>query len=95
MNALLKPITTRALELPSYQRYDLVRTNERGDWIKANVLALLERFGACGDLARANGKWTILEFAESAQVQWDLERMKFEEMKADAKFDDGHLSEEV
>lgn len=92
MSALpkLAPITTLAVERPAYRGYWLVRTNRKAEWIDLNADLLAKRYW---DFSEPD--WGLADLIPFADSQFDVERERFEEMKADAKFDDGRLSEEV
>lgn len=90
MNAALKPIPA-PLERPSYGGYWLVRRNDKEAWIVLNADLLAQwyfQLGATLDDLCVEGLDTFCD------AQWDIERAKYEEMKADGRYDDGRLSEE-
>ena len=91
MVAVLKPIEQTPLQKPAYTGYWLVRQNRRDDWVELNAPQLARWYFQCGATLDDLTAESLDTFADA---QFDMERAKFEEMKADGKYDDCKSSPE-
>ena len=86
MSALLQPITALAIEPTSYGHWKLVQTNDQAAWIRANWVAIKTRFRSFGEPVADD--CTLQEYAIS---QWEMERARRDEYRADGRFDHDYV----
>lgn len=87
MSALLKPIANRCIERPAYRGYEHVRRNEMQEWIALN-LDQIRAWWRAGHENRPTLTFDELDFQPFCCVQFDIERMRFEELREDGKHDE-------
>lgn len=89
MNALLRPLTVRALVKPNYVRWDLIRTNERDAWVRANKEALSAWYADTAPFASMPQNFEVF-----ATEQFAFERDHFEQLRDDARLDHDYIDSE-
>lgn len=89
MNAQLKPIQ-RAIKKPVYIRWDLVQSNDRAAWIRANRESLMAWYNDTAPYADP-----LETFENFAQTQFAFERDQFEQLKDDAVGYDDYVTEDL
>lgn len=87
--AILKPLGVKPLQRPNYKRWDLVRTNDRDAWVRENRELLMGWYNDTNAYAEMPE-----DFAAFAEIQFDLERAHFEELRADARLDHDYIDRE-
>ncbi len=93
MNARLKPIENRCVDRPSYRGWEHVRRDEREQWIALN-LPLIRAWWRAGFENRPNLPFDESDFQPFCQIQFDIERMHFEELRDDGMRDDPTIPSE-
>lgn len=92
MNAQLRPVLL-ASERPKYLGWHHVRRNEPEQWIALN-LTLIREWWRAGFEHRPDLEYDEMDFQPFCRVQFDLERMRFEELRDDGKYDDLRTAED-
>lgn len=87
MVAELRQIEARCIERPKYRGYMHVRRNEMNEWIELN-LDLIRAWWRAGHERDARIKYDENDFQPFCCVQFDIERMHFEQLRDDGHFDD-------
>jgi hypothetical protein len=88
MNAIPKLMPIRRVAVrPAYRGWVHVQRNEPEQWIAAN-LDLIRTWWRIGHERDSRVEYDENDFQPFCRVQFDIERMRFEEYRDDAKGDD-------